>query len=129
MHLEIADSGIVGVQFVPMGGGKLFLWFLKPDGGIFRMNRLVGFKVGDMGKQGVYLLHAFFLRLHLCPDGNDLPADGIQITVSSFLWLIGWGGGLPPHFGQKKSRKPFRISCLVGPPVGGYYLVTFLYQT
>ena len=29
------------------------LWLLKPDGGIFRMNRLVGFKVGDMGKQGV----------------------------------------------------------------------------
>ncbi|MFR2500667.1 MAG: hypothetical protein ACLS9Z_09460, partial [Christensenellaceae bacterium] len=46
---------------------------------------------------------------------------GQGITVSSFLWLIGWGGGLPPHFGQKKSRKPFRISCLVVPPVGGGY--------
>ena len=83
MHLEIADSGIVCVQLAPMGGGKLFLWLLKPDGGIFRMNRLVGFKVGDMGKHGVDLLHAFFLRLHLCPDGNGLSADGIQIGVQT----------------------------------------------
>ena len=83
MYLEIADSGIVGVQLVPMGGGKLFLWLLKPDGGIFRMNRLVGFKVGDMGKHGVDLFHALFLRLHLCPDRNGLPADGIQIGVQT----------------------------------------------
>ena len=47
MHLEIADSGIVGVQLVPMGGGKLFLWLLKPNGGIFRMNRLVEMCIRD----------------------------------------------------------------------------------
>ena len=40
--------------------------------------------------------------------------------ASSFLWLIGWGGGLPPYFGQKKSRKPFLISCSVVPLVGGW---------
>ena len=79
MHLEITDSGIIGVQLVPMGGGKLFPWLLKPDGGIFCMNCLVGFKVGDMGKQGVDFFHTLFFRLHLCPDGNGLPADGIQI--------------------------------------------------
>ena len=83
MHLEIADSGIVCVQLAPMGGGKLFLWLLKPDGGIFCMNCLVGFKVGDMGKHGVDLFHALFLRLHLCPDRNGLPADGIQIGVQT----------------------------------------------
>ena len=83
MHLEIADSGIVGVQLVPVGSSKLFLWFLKPDGGIFRMNRLVGFKVSDMGKHGVNLLHTLFLRLHLCPDGNGLLTDGIQIGVKA----------------------------------------------
>ena len=47
------------------------------------MNRLVSFKVGDMGKQGVDLLHALFLRLHLCPDRNGLFADGIQIGVQT----------------------------------------------
>ena len=83
MHLEIADSGIVCVQLAPMGGSKLFLWLLKPDGGIFCMNCLVGFKVGDMGKHGVDLFHALFLRLHLCPDRNGLPTDGIQIGVQT----------------------------------------------
>ena len=48
---------------------------------------------------------------------------GQGITGSSFLWLIGWGGGLPPHFGQKKIRKPFLISCSVMPLVGGGYSV------
>ena len=48
MHLEIADSGIVCVQLAPMGGGKLFLWLLKPDGGIFCMNCLVGFKFANL---------------------------------------------------------------------------------
>ncbi len=43
--------------------------------------------------------------------------------VSLLSTLGGWGGGLPPHFGQKKSRKPFLISCLVVPLVGGWYLV------
>ena len=83
MHLEITDSGIIGVQLVPMGGGKLFPWLLKPDGSILHMNRLMGFKVGDMGKQGVDFFHTLFFRLHLCPDGNGLPADGIQISVQT----------------------------------------------
>ena len=43
----------------------------------------------------------------------------------SLLSLIGGRGGvLPPHFGQKKSRKPFfQISCSVCRCVGGGYLV------
>ena len=36
-----------------------------------------------MGKQGVDLFHTLFFRLHLCPDGNGLPADGIQISVQT----------------------------------------------
>lgn len=31
--------------------------------------------------------------------------------------------GLPPHLGQKKSRKPFLISCSLVPPVGSWYLI------
>ena len=36
-----------------------------------------------MGKQGVDFFHTLFFRLHLCPDGNGLPADGIQISVQT----------------------------------------------
>ena len=43
--------------------------------------------------------------------------------VSLLSMLGGWGGVLPPHFGQKKSRQPFQISCLVCRCVGGGYLV------
>ncbi len=41
--------------------------------------------------------------------------------VPPFL-LDGWGGVLPPHFGQKKSRRPFS-DFLLGVPLGGGYLV------
>ena len=41
----------------------------------------------------------------------------------SLLSVIGgWGGVLPPHFGQKKSRRPFS-DFLLGMPLGGGYLV------
>ena len=43
--------------------------------------------------------------------------------VSLLSVIGGWGGVLPPHFGQKKSRRPFQISCSVVPPVGGWYSV------
>jgi hypothetical protein len=33
------------------------------------------------------------------------------------------GGVLPPHFGQKKSRRPFSDFLLGVPPVGGWYSV------
>lgn len=45
------------------------------------------------------------------------------IMSSSFLGLIEWGGSLPPHLGQKKSKKPFLISCSMVPLVGGCYSV------
>lgn len=35
----------------------------------------------------------------------------------------GWGGVLPPHFGQKKAGDLFQISCSVCRCVGGGYLV------
>ena len=44
--------------------------------------------------------------------------------VSLLSMLGGWGGVLPPHFEQKKSRRPFfQISCSVCRCVGGGYLV------
>ena len=43
----------------------------------------------------------------------------------SLLSVIGgWGGVLPPHFGQKKKQETFfQISCSVCRCVGGGYLV------
>ncbi len=42
----------------------------------------------------------------------------------SLLSLIGgWGGVLPPHFGQKKAGYLFQISCSVCRCVSGGYLV------
>ena len=53
--------------------------------------------------------------------------------VSLLSVIGGWSGVLPPHFGQKKSRRPFfrlkkqetffQISCSVCRCVGGGYLV------
>ena len=42
--------------------------------------------------------------------------------VSLLSMLGGWGGVLPPHFGQKKSRRPFS-DFLLGMPLDGGYLV------
>jgi len=36
--------------------------------------------------------------------------------VSLLSMLVGWGGVLPPHFGQKKSRRPFS-DFLLGVPL------------
>ena len=38
--------------------------------------------------------------------------------VSLLSMLGGWGGVLPPHFGQKKSRRPFS-DFLLGVPLYG----------
>ena len=43
--------------------------------------------------------------------------------VSLLSVIGGWGGVLPPHFGQKKAGDLFQISCSVVPPVGGWYSV------
>ena len=48
--------------------------------------------------------------------------DGI-IYFFSALVIGGWGGVLPPHFGQKKSRRPFSDFLLGVPLWGGGYLV------
>ena len=62
-----------------------------------------------------------------------LPADSIHaracklkcekiLTRPHFVSLLsvigGWGGVLPPHFGQKKSRRPFS-DFLLGVPLYG----------
>ena len=43
--------------------------------------------------------------------------------VSLLSVIDGWGGILPPHFGQKKAETFFQISCSVCRCVGGGYLV------
>ena len=43
--------------------------------------------------------------------------------VSLLSVIGGWGGVLPPHFGQKKAGDLFQISCLMCRCVGGGYLV------
>ena len=43
--------------------------------------------------------------------------------VSLLSVIGGWGGVLPPHFGQKKAGDLFQISCSVCRCVGGGYLV------
>ena len=48
--------------------------------------------------------------------------------VSLLSVIGGWGGVLPPHLGQKKSRRPFQISCSVCRCVGGGYLVVEIHQ-
>ena len=43
--------------------------------------------------------------------------------VSLLSVIGGWGGVLPPHFGQKKAGDLFQISCSVCRYVGGGYLI------
>ena len=43
--------------------------------------------------------------------------------VSLLSMLGGWGGVLPPHFGQKKAGGLFQISCSVCRFIDGGYLV------
>ena len=43
--------------------------------------------------------------------------------VSLLSVIGGWGGVLPPHFGQKKAGDLFQISCSVCRCMGGWYLV------
>ena len=43
--------------------------------------------------------------------------------VSLLSVIDGWGGALPPHFGQKKQETFFQISCSVCRCVSGGYLV------
>ena len=43
--------------------------------------------------------------------------------VSLLSVIGGWGGVLPPHFGQKKAGDLFQISCSVCRCEGGGYLV------
>ena len=45
--------------------------------------------------------------------------------VSLLSVIDGWGGVLPPHFGQKKAGNLFQISCLVCRCMCGGYLVKY----
>ena len=50
--------------------------------------------------------------------------DGSNYKNFYYSVIGGWGSGvLPPHFEQKKSRRPFLISCSVCRCVDGGYLV------
>ena len=53
MGFEETLCGKVGVQFLPVFGGKLLLPGFPADGSVFLVNLLVGSVVGDMGKGGV----------------------------------------------------------------------------
>ena len=48
--------------------------------------------------------------------------------VSLLSVIGGWVGVLPPHFGQKKSRRPFSDFLLGVPLWGGVYLVVEIHQ-
>lgn len=47
-----------------------------------------------------------------------VPHSSQHPLVSILSMLGGWGGVLPPHFGQKKSRRPFS-DFLLGVPLCG----------
>ncbi|MGN8969937.1 hypothetical protein, partial [Intestinimonas sp. HCP28S3_D6] len=58
------------------------------------------------------------LRINL--DGTALNNRDFVVWTRHFVSLLsligGWGGVLPPHFGQKKSRRPFS-DFLLGVPL------------
>ena len=60
MGFEETLCGKVGVQFLPVFGGKLLLPCFPADGSVFLVNLLVGSVVGDMGKGGVDGLYPAF---------------------------------------------------------------------
>ena len=48
---------------------------------------------------------------------NDFAVESLQ-NISYYALIGGWGGILPPHFRQKKSRQPFS-DFLLGVPLCG----------
>ena len=90
----------------------------------------------------LYLLVVFTEQLFaaLVSSGGNrrLPLAALNnrdfvVWTGHFVSLLsvvgGWCGVLPPHFGQKKSRKPFfQISCSVCRCMGGGYLVVEIHQ-
>ena len=60
MGFEETLCGKVGVQFLPVFGGKLLLSGFPADGSVFLVNLFVGSVVGDMGKGGVDGLYPAF---------------------------------------------------------------------
>ena len=81
MGFEETLGGKVGVQFLPVFGGKLLLPCFPADGSVFLVNFLVGSVVGDMGKGGVDGLYPAFRFSDVGLGGKYLPADLIQIGV------------------------------------------------
>ena len=75
---------------------------------------------GVVGLAGINLLGMFCVCVAY---RQRLPILAAFYLVSLLSVIGGWGGVLPPHLGQKKSRRPFQISCSVVPPVGGWYSV------
>ena len=61
------------------------------------------------------------LQLASLHNRNFVVRTGHFVSLLSVIG--GWGGVLPPHFGQKKAGDLFQISCSVCRCVGGGYLV------
>ena len=81
MGFEETLCGKVGVQFLPVFGGKLLLSGFPADGSVFLVNLFVGSVVGDMGKGGVDGLYPAFRFSDVGFGRKYLPADLIQIGV------------------------------------------------
>ncbi len=84
------------------------------------------------GEKLVVFTEQLFAALVSSGGNRRLPLAALNnrdfvVWTGHFVSLLsvigGWGGVLPPHLGQKKSRRPFQISCSVCRCVGGGYLV------
>ena len=80
----------------------------------------------------VIFTEQFFATLVSSGGNRRLPLAALNnrdfvVRTGHFVSLLsvigGWGGVLPPHFGQKKAGDLFQISCSVCRCVGGGYLV------
>ena len=80
----------------------------------------------------VIFTEQFFATLVSSGGNRRLPLAALNnrdfvVWTGHFVSLLsligGWGGVLPPHFGQKKAGDLFQISCSVRRCVGGGYLV------
>ena len=75
---------------------------------------------GVVGLAGINLLGMFCVCVAY---RQRLPILAAFYLVSLLSVIGGWGGALPPHFGQKKAGDLFQISCSVCRCVGGGYLI------
>ena len=85
------------------------------------------FCVGDYIRQDMHGFGMYFAALVSSGGNSRLSLAALNnrdfvVRTGHFVSLLsvigGWGGVLPPHFGQKKSRRPFS-DFLLGVPLCG----------